>query len=324
MRLSVFESGSFDPYWNLALEEQLMYRCGEDERVLYLWQNDKTVVIGRNQDAQRECPIRLLAEEGVRLARRESGGGAVYHDLGNLNFSFFARRKNYDTARQTRVVLEALLACGIHAEFSGRNDILLDGKKISGSAFRQSGEYCCHHGTIMVDVDKTAMSRYLCPGMDKLDSKAVASVYARVANLREIRSEIHVDGLKRSLREAFERTFAGRAEELSLSETDLSDVRERRRKYANPGWILGEKKENARVLSRRFDWGGVELCLRVEANRVTDVQVWTDAMEPELPERLREKLLGVRFTNSALAQALFGQGVEDDLAVWLRNEPLGG
>lgn len=324
MRLYCLESDSFDPYRNLALEEHLLFRCGEDERVLYLWQNEKTVVIGRNQNAERECPVELLSRDGVHLARRDSGGGAVYHDLGNLNFSFFAREKSYDVEGQTRVVLGALRSLGVEAEFSGRNDILVNGRKVSGSAFVQSGGFCCHHGTLMVDVDRSAVARYLQPGAAKLASKGVASVRARVMNLRQIKPQIGVEALKQALRCAFERTFSGRAEPLLLSDADLLDVEKRRQKFASPRWIFGEQRPYACVLSRRFQWGEIELRFQVDADRITDVQVETDAMDPELAERLRARLLGVRYVNDALSAALSGAGAEKELAAWLQSVPLGG
>lgn len=324
MNLTYLESERVDPYWNLALEEHLLFRCGQDERILYLWQNEKTVVIGRNQSAERECPVELLSREGVHLARRDSGGGAVYHDLGNLNFSFFARERQYDVAKQMHVILEALRSLGVAAVFSGRNDILVNGRKISGSAFRQSGSFCCHHGTLMVDVDRAAVERYLRPDPAKLSSKGVASVRARVMNLREMEPEIEIGPLKKALYAAFERTFSGRAEPLVLSDEDLLDVERRRQRFASARWIFGAQRPYAHVLSRRFPWGEVTLRFQTDAGRVADVQVETDAMDPALAERLRAQLLGVRYVNDALSAALSGADTEKELAAWLQSAPLGG
>ena len=132
-KLSYIESKTFDPYKNLALEEYLMLSCGENECILYLWQNKKTVVIGRNQNPWKECRAENLRSDGGFIARRLSGGGAVYHDTGNLNFTFLIRKDNYSVSKQLDVIIRAVRKLGITAVRSGRNDILTDGRKFSGN-----------------------------------------------------------------------------------------------------------------------------------------------------------------------------------------------
>ena len=315
------ESSGFGPYYNLALEEHLMFRCEPGERILYLWQNDRTVVIGRNQEPRRECPVELLEREGVKLARRNSGGGAVYHDLGNLNYTFLFRDGDRAADRQTGTVLNALRSLGFDAEFSGRNDVL-----VNGSAFFRSGDFCCHHGTLMVDVDLEAAGRYLTPGQDKLSSKGVVSVRSRVVNLRALDPNISVDRMKEALRAAFQRAFGG-LEPLRLTDADRADIQRRREKFAGR-WIFGEDRKARYEFSRRFRWGGVTLQLDTGGGMISKVRVLSDAMEPELPTALERALTGVQLKNAALSDAVRNMDGEKqmfaEIADWLMEEHFGG
>ena len=185
-RLFTCSGSGTDPYRNLALERYLTETVPEDACVLYLWQNQNTVVIGRNQNAWKECRTGLLEQEGGVLARRLSGGGAVFHDLGNLNFTFSVTEENYDLHRQQQVILTACRLLGLRAELSGRNDLLAEGRKFSGNSFYAHNGRAFHNGTLLVDADMTKMGRYLSPSTAKITSKGVDSVRSRVVNLREL------------------------------------------------------------------------------------------------------------------------------------------
>ena len=158
-KIFIYNAQDTDPHENLAAEKVLMDALGPGEAMLYLWQNLNTVVIGRNQNAWLECRTSLLEEEGGKLARRLSGGGAVFHDLGNLNFTFLMCKEDYDLDKQVEVIRRACALAGIQAEKSGRNDLLADGRKFSGNAFFQDKVHAYHHGTLMVDVDKEKLGR---------------------------------------------------------------------------------------------------------------------------------------------------------------------
>ena len=172
------------PYENLALEHVLTRHVREGECILFLWQNRDTVVIGKNQNAWEECRVDWLDAHGGYLARRLSGGGAVYHDLGNLNFSLITRSEDYDTARQSEVILRAVRRLGVPAERTGRNDIEAEGRKFSGHAFYEHRGCWCHHGTLMMDVNLERMQEALSVPQAKLRSRGVSSVRSRVVNLK--------------------------------------------------------------------------------------------------------------------------------------------
>ncbi|MBR4090095.1 MAG: lipoate--protein ligase [Mogibacterium sp.] len=183
-RLRVIRTDCTDPYVNLAAEEHLTMTAEDGVMTMFLWQNAHTVVIGKNQNPWRECNVEAIKRDGIYLARRMSGGGAVYHDLGNLNFTFIAKDGLFDIERQTDVILLACRLLGINAVKTGRNDLTVTGRKFSGHAYFSSHGFNYHHGTIMMDVKGDDLSKYLNVSAAKLKSKGVESVRSRVTNLR--------------------------------------------------------------------------------------------------------------------------------------------
>ncbi len=175
-----------DPYLNLAIEEYL-FRNSEDS-VFILWQNDNTVVIGKNQNAYCEVNTDYAREHGIKISRRITGGGAVYHDLGNINYSFISKSTNsgIDFKTFTEPIISLLKSLSVDAELSGRNDIMVGDKKISGNAQFSSGERVLHHGTILFDSDLSVLSSALNVDPEKIKSKAIKSTRSRVANLKEL------------------------------------------------------------------------------------------------------------------------------------------
>ncbi|MEG1126893.1 MAG: lipoate--protein ligase, partial [Oscillospiraceae bacterium] len=178
----IIEADGTNPYRNLAVEEFLTDNVPAETCILYLWQNAKTVVIGNNQNAWQECKTQALHEDGGHLARRLSGGGAVFHDDGNLNFTFILPRDDFDIARQSEVIMRAVSSFGVCVERSGRNDILANGQKFSGNAFFRRRNSAYHHGTLLINVDMQNLSHYLNVSAAKLESNGVKSVKSRVCN----------------------------------------------------------------------------------------------------------------------------------------------
>ena len=326
MRNRIIMGDSTNPWHNLAVEALLFESLGPEECVFYLWQNKNTVVIGRHQNAWKECRVKLLEDEGGFLARRSSGGGAVFHDLGNLNFTFILPREAYDVHRQLGVIRRAVAEFGVAAEFTGRNDLVTaaTGAKFSGNAFRFSSRAGMHHGTILVNVDMDKLGRYLAPGRDKLRAKGIESVRARVCNLSEFNPDIAIPPLIEALRRAFTAEY-GPAEALAVSDLDPQRLRALEEQYASWDFRLGKALPFDATLERRFDWGGVTLELSLKEGAVTGAKVFSDAMDEAMIDRVAPALLGARYENEALAAALrtLAHPQANEMADWLLKEDLG-
>ena len=295
---------SVNPYENLAIEQYLMETVGEDSCILYLWQNRQTVVIGRNQNAWGECRTTELNRDGGHLARRLSGGGAVYHDMGNLNFTFLVSKKNYDLPKQLQVIVTACRNLGLNAQITGRNDVAIDGRKFSGNAFFDSMGQAYHHGTLLVDVDMSKLGQYLMPSKAKLQSKGVDSVRSRVVNLKELCPELTIDRMKEEMLNAFQEVYGMASTELSAADFDKDYVNQLRERNASWDWNYGKSLPAAICCEDRFAWGGIELQMQVEKGYVAKIEVYSDAMEWNIAQVLREALLGCQFTQPDLLAAV--------------------
>ena len=298
-KLRVIRTDCTDPYVNLAAEEYLTMTAEEGIMTLFLWQNAHTVVIGKNQNPWRECDVEAIKRDGVYLARRMSGGGAVYHDMGNLNFTFIARDGLFDVSRQTDVILHACRLLGINAAKTGRNDLTAADRKFSGHAYFSSHGYNYHHGTIMMDVKSDDLSKYLNVSKAKLKSKGVESVRSRVTNLRD-----HVEGaladadtkdLIRAMQDAMvkaaSREYGCEAAEESLPQIPQALLD----KYASEEWRLGTKIPFTKEIEHRFEWGGVEVQLGMKGEYIKDCRIYSDALETEVFGILEDLIRDCRY-----------------------------
>ena len=302
--IRVYHGKSYDPHFNLAVEKHLLDRVAPGECILYLWQNQNTVVIGRNQNAWAECRTTLLESEGGKLARRLSGGGAVFHDLGNLNFTFLVRDEDYDVDRQLSVIQAACALAGIATEKSGRNDVLAEGRKFSGNAFYHHAGHAYHHGTLMVDVDKDKLGRYLSPPKAKLEAKGVASVRSRVVNLRELCPSLTCDGMRKLMVEAFEKVYGLPATTMHLSQDALSEIEKDEELYRSWDHLYGTALAFTFQCEERFDWGHITVQLEANGGTVTGAKVYSDSMDWLLAGTVEEALTGCTFRLADMQQAL--------------------
>lgn len=303
-QISYIESTQQNPYRNLAMEESLFSHCKMEECILFLWQNQQTVVIGRNQDARRECQVSRLEAEGGHLARRKSGGGAVYHDLGNLNFTFIAHRNNFNVKLQLEIILKALKLLGVEGELSGRNDILLRGRKFSGNAFYEHNDFCCHHGTLMLDVDVDALGRYLTASKEKIASKGIPSIYSRIINLKEFLPGLTLEKLKEALRRAFESVYCKKYILLRPEMMDEQELSCREMRFSSPKWIYGFQYDLQHKFSKRFLWGELNLQFQTSGGEITDTAADSDALQTEIIQQIPALLKGVAYTPEAIHMAI--------------------
>lgn len=333
--LRLLISDSYDPWFNLAVEECIFRQMSPTQRVLFLWRNNDTVVIGRAQNPWKECNTRRMSEDGVKLARRSSGGGAVFHDLGNTCFTFMAGKPEYDKSISTGIILDALHSLGLTAGASGRNDLVVttaDGeRKVSGSAYRETKDRGFHHGTLLLNADLSRLANYLHPDPKKLQAKGITSVRSRVANLVELMPDITHEQICDAVTESFFKHYDERVEAEHISpryEPDMPNFSEQFLKQSSWEWNFGQAPAFNHQLDERFVWGGVELHFDVERGLITRAQMFTDSLNPAPLEALAERLQGVIYRSeeiSAVVQQLAQDYPEQqtelrDLNQWLLQQ----
>ena len=296
-KLYLLDTDCTDPYENLAREQSLASNLTDEEFILYLWQNEPSVIIGYNQLAENECDLKAIEKDEIHLVRRFSGGGAVYHDLGNLNFTFICSEKEYDEARQSSVIINALKKLGINAEKSGRNDLLIEGRKFSGHAYTHHDGKACHHGTIMVDVDLTALSRYLQVSSLKLAGNKVASVSSRVINLKQLKPDITIRAIKDAIAAQCSEEYALPLLTLKTSIEDEQQIREITQHLSSKEFIYGKSRQYRYCCQDRFNWGTVRIEYDSSDGIIQEAAVYTDALDEAYLAVTARQLKGASFGN---------------------------
>lgn len=289
---------------NLAFEDRL-FELGQTP-VMLLYRNEKTIVIGRNQNPWKECYVERMQRDGVQLCRRKSGGGAVYQDLGNSVFGFLTSNPSTVDFKKANnsILLRALSLLNVHAEVSGRNDLTLNNRKISGSAYkihsRGNQLLSLHHGTMLFSVDKDGLQKYLNPNKAKLLSKGVQSVAARVVNINEMHPELNHEKWCEAMTQAFGEVHPG-AETQQLEKLD-KETEEIAAKYLDWEWRFGTSPAFTHTLETRFDWGTLDINLQVESGTIQQVKIYSDSLYPDFIDRLNIAFIGLKYGPEGLVE----------------------
>ena len=309
--MKFLQNSSLDPHFNMAFDEFCLEQLKADEPVFYLWQNRPSVIIGLNQSAYAEVNLPYLREKGIVLARRVTGGGAVYHDLQNLNYTITGRIRDLDKDYPAYVetVARALRQMGVPAEVSGRNDILVDGRKCSGYAKRMSKDRLMIHGTLMYDVDIDTLTQVLAVPGSKLSAAGVSSVRSRVANLKEYLPQF---GDIQAFQVALQALLAQDDGEIRLTETQLAQIEaDAAAKYRTWEWVYGHSPVAAFRVGRKFACGRVEASFSLKAGCIDHLRFSGDFLGNLPPDRIAASLQGCRFTREAIAERLSEEPVEN-------------
>ncbi|AEV29056.1 lipoyltransferase and lipoate-protein ligase [Sphaerochaeta pleomorpha str. Grapes] len=282
---------------NLAGEAYLLGQ--EYDHILYLWVNDPCIVIGRFQNPFSECNLEAMEKDHVQLVRRQSGGGAVYHDQGNLCFTFVGKKDVSSKEENFKIVLDALRSLGIEGELSGRNDIVMQGKKISGNAFQTTKDKFCHHGTLLVNSDLSVMGNYLTPSSSKLASKAVKSVASRVGNLQQAKGDIEMKMVEDALIVAFCKAYGP----TEIEEIDFLNFPESQRDFhlfGDKETILSKTPQFSHAISHRYSWGEATVHLDIIKGVIETARVYTDCLDTNLVPQIEKCLNSVPYRKEAL------------------------
>ena len=309
MKLSYLDLTTTDPAWNLAVEEYVFHSLPRDRMYVMLWQNRNAIIIGKHQNTHAQINQGFVEEKGIQVVRRLSGGGAVYHDLGNLNFTIIADAQgdSLDFGRFCDVVIRALEKAGINAQRNGRNDMTVDGRKFSGNAQYLKDGRVMHHGTLLFDSDMSVLSQALQVDEEKIKAKGVDSVRSRVTNLRPLLSrDMTLETFRKLLLSTILEQFPG--EEYILTQDDVTAIEKiKAERYATWQWNYGRSLACTLLKKRRIEGcGTVEAYLTLSQSAIQKLQLQGDFFSLRSPEELAEQLIGCPLQRDALQNALAG------------------
>jgi lipoate-protein ligase A len=323
------EPECMDCAFHFAAEEYVMESMKPDAPVFMLWRTERTVMVGANQITEAEADLTYAKERGIKVVRRSSGGGAIYTDPGVLLYTIILPFTDDTDAKSVIAdylaapVTAALRRMGIEASLEGRNDILIDGRKISGIAQYVRHGCLCSHGSLLFDADLAGLARVLTADDGKIVSKALRSVRSRVTNIADHLTEARRDILSFAaiLRQSWDEAFG--LTEYKFTEEDIAAIGEiRRRRYASEEWTFGRAPRYSYRSAKRFPGGGVEVFAEVRGGAIERVRITGDFLALRPVADIEEKLTGVRLNAAALGNAVSEDDVRSALGSITRSELL--
>lgn len=309
--MKYIRNDSNDPHFNLALEEYVLKYLSPGEEYFILWQNSPSIIVGKHQNTLEEINLAYVKENNINVVRRLSGGGAVYHDLGNINFTFVinnVQKELLDFKKFTLPVIRSLDRLGVKAELSGRNDLTVDGKKFSGNAQYIYKDRLLHHGTLLFDSNLDRLQLALNVKTDKIASKGIKSVRSRVANIKDyLKDKITIHEFMLLLRKYIFEFEGQNIDEYKITEEDINEIKNiMSEKYVTWEWNYGESPPFNFKNSKRFNGGKVEVLLEVTDGILSECKIYGDFLGVGDVSEIEEKLKGIRYTEDDIKSVLNG------------------
>lgn len=296
------------PQFNLALEQYVFDSLDQFDEIFLLWINEPSIIVGKHQNTIQEINLDYVRENNINVVRRLSGGGAVYHDYGNLNYTIISKTKDtsaFNFEAFSRPVIEVLAKLGVKAEFTGRNDITIDGKKFCGNAQYMKKGKVLHHGAMLFDTDLGVLEKALKVSKDKIESKGVKSVRSRVTNIKDhLKEDITIEDFKQLL---LEHMFRGDKEikEYKLTEEDYANINKlMEERYATWEWNFGSSPDFNIEKSRRFPSGKVETKIDVQEGIIKGIKFYGDFFGSGEISDVEDELIGIRYKEDEISQVL--------------------
>lgn len=323
--MKFIENISIDPHYNLAFEEYIFKYLNEDEDFVLLWRNGPSIIVGKNQNTVEEINMEFVKENNINVVRRVTGGGAVYHDLGNLNFSFIAKadsNEKIDFKTYNVPIIKALEKLGVKCELSGRNDLVIDGKKFSGIAQSITKGKVLNHGTLLFDSKLETLSKALNVKRDKIESKGIKSVESRVTNIKSyVTEDADVLKFKNLLLTNIFEYFNEPIETYELSQEDKENIQKMvDERYGTWEWNYGRSPKFNYKGYNRFAGGCVEARLQVEDGLIDNCKIYGDFFAKGDISILEDRLKGIKYDIDEVKNSLKDFSVEDYLGRITKEE----
>jgi len=304
LKTKIIYSTSINTWYNQALEEYLFRNLDNNEIIIYLWQNGNSIIIGRNQNPWKESKCNKLEKDRGKLARRFSGGGAVYHDLGNLNYTFIMPRKIYNINKQLSVILKAVKQAGINARISEKKDLIVNGKKFSGNAFYLSPEKVYHHGTILINSDLEKLDNYLQRESIKIKSKGIASIKSKVINLSDLNINLDITKMQSFIKSSFIEEYGAPEFCDKLDPEGMNELVDHYNHFSSWYWRYGVSPKFSITYNNIFDWGGVKLDITFKNSKIIEAEVFSASIDDKIKTRFVNNIVGLSFKKEELMKTL--------------------